>query len=252
MTELIREIITHPISSLLIAGNLVIVESILSVDNAAVLATMAMKLPAHERRKALKYGLFGAYLFRGICLLLASYLVAIWWLKGLGGVYLLYLSWDWWWKKLHRQNETHGISGDGGWLYRTFAARLGTFWATVVSIELMDLAFSIDNVFAAVAFSPNIIIILSGVFIGILAMRFVAQAFVALMERYPFLEACAYTIIGLLGIKLSFSFYEHYSPESTVTRLMESHAADWITSGVTLGIIFVPIIIARLFGKRRK
>lgn len=51
-------------------------------------------------------------------------------------------------------------------------------------VEIMDLAFSLDNVFAAVAFTPNILLICIGVFIGILAMRFVAQRFIKLMEKY--------------------------------------------------------------------
>ena len=70
----------------LIIGNLIIIESLLSVDNAAVLATMVMDLSKDERKKALKYGIFGAYFFRGICLLFASWLIKIWWLKSLGGI----------------------------------------------------------------------------------------------------------------------------------------------------------------------
>ena len=55
-----------------IVFTLIIIESLLSVDNAAVLATMVMDLPKEQRGKALKYGIIGAYVFRGICLLLAS------------------------------------------------------------------------------------------------------------------------------------------------------------------------------------
>src|SRR6476659_3792353 len=77
-----------------IIGMLIIIESLLSVDNAAVLATMVMDLPKEQRNKALKYGIIGAYVFRGLCLLFAAWLVTIWWLKPLGGLYLLYLVWD--------------------------------------------------------------------------------------------------------------------------------------------------------------
>ena len=88
------EAILHGISveqAVLIILNLILIESLLSVDNAAVLATMVMDLPKEQREKALKYGIFDAYIFRGICLVLASWLVKIWWLKALGGVYLIYL-----------------------------------------------------------------------------------------------------------------------------------------------------------------
>lgn len=61
--------------AILIILNLIIIESLLSVDNAAVLATMVMDLPKEQREKALKYGIIGAYVFRGICLVLAAWLV---------------------------------------------------------------------------------------------------------------------------------------------------------------------------------
>ena len=74
--------------------NLILIESLLSVDNAAVLATMVMDLPEHQRPRALKWGIVGAYVFRGLALLFASLLIKIWWLKVLGGFYLLYLCFD--------------------------------------------------------------------------------------------------------------------------------------------------------------
>ena len=90
MYALIQDIIKHPGASLLIIGNLVLIESLLSVDNAAVLATMVMGLSPNDRKRALKYGIFGAYIFRGLCLFFASFLVKVWWLKVVGGLYLLY------------------------------------------------------------------------------------------------------------------------------------------------------------------
>lgn len=62
----------------------------------------------------------------------------------------------------------------------------------------MDMVFSIDNVFAAVALSDKLWVVMTGVFIGILAMRFVAGRFVALMNKYPDLETAAYTVIAIL------------------------------------------------------
>jgi YkoY family integral membrane protein len=248
MNHLLQEIISQPVSTLLIIGNLVLIESLLSVDNAAVLATMVLSLPPQQRKKALKYGIFGAYLFRGISLLLATYLVKIWWLKGVGGLYLVYLLADWLIKKQReRSHEKTPLTKENSKLYQATVGRLGNFWATVISVELMDMAFSLDNVFAAVAFSKNILIILCGVFIGILAMRFVAQGFVRLMEKYPFLESCAYMVIGLLGIKLSLSLYEHFYPDSTLTNILENPFTDHVTSAITLCIFFFPLASSILF-----
>jgi predicted tellurium resistance membrane protein TerC len=124
---------------------------------------------------------------------------------------------------------------------------IGNFWATVCLVELMDMAFSIDNVFAAVAFTPNIILVCTGVFIGILAMRFIAQWFVNLMEKYTFLETSAFIVIAILGMKLTLSFFDHYYPDSTFTEFMNSHTAEAIISLLTVGIFFLPILTSRLF-----
>ena len=251
MNEFIQEIINNPIPSLLIVGNLIIIESLLSVDNAAVLATMVMDLPKQQRNKALKYGIIGAYVFRGLCLLFAAFLIRIWWLKPLGGFYLLYLVWNWWKGKQSVKKTDDFIDKKGNWLYKATVGALGNFWATVALVELMDLAFSIDNVFAAVTFSDNLILIWLGVFIGILAMRYVAQVFVKLMEKFPFLEACAFIVIAILGFKLSFSVYEHFYPEKEVSLFLASHEADWIISGITVGIFILPILYNIMFSKKK-
>ncbi|HEX8462697.1 MAG TPA: DUF475 domain-containing protein, partial [Segetibacter sp.] len=171
--ELWQQIISNPWPSLAIIGNLIIIESLLSVDNAAVLATMVMDLEPKQRNRALRYGIWGAYIFRGLAMLFAAFLIKIWWLKPVGGLYLLYLVWDWWKGKQSAEKEDDFVDKKGNWLYRATVGTFGNFWATVALVELMDMAFSIDNVFAAVAFTPNIILVCAGVFIGILAMRFV-------------------------------------------------------------------------------
>ena len=69
-----------------------ILEIVLSIDNAAVLAAMVKELPKNQQRKALTYGIAGAYLFRGLALVFASILVQLVWLKVVGGLYLIYLA----------------------------------------------------------------------------------------------------------------------------------------------------------------
>ena len=80
------------ITSILIVINIIILELILSIDNAAVLATLVKRLPKAQQNKALTYGIVGAYVFRGLALLFASLLIKITWLKLVGGLYLIYLA----------------------------------------------------------------------------------------------------------------------------------------------------------------
>ncbi len=239
---------------LLIVLNLILIESLLSVDNAAVLATMVMDLPKEQRKRALKYGIIGAYVFRGICLVLAAWLVKIWWLKPLGGLYLLYLFFDYLKTKATPKKADDTLNKEENRIYKYTIGRFGKFWSTVILVEIMDLAFSIDNVFAAVAFTSNIYLIWTGVFIGILAMRFVAQSFVRLMEKYPFLETSAFVVIGVLGIKLLLSLPIHFLPDFAAIKFIEGERFDLFVSIVTVAIFVVPILTSYLFNfpKRNK
>ncbi len=242
-----QDIISHPGASLAIIGNLIIIESLLSVDNAAVLATMVMDLPQQKRDKALKYGIIGAYVFRGLAMIFAGILIKFWFLKPLGGLYLIYLVYDWYKGKQTESEDDDFVDKNNNWIYKVTVGSLGTFWATVALVELMDMAFSIDNIFAAVAFTPNIILVCIGVFIGILAMRFIAQWFVKLMEKYSFLETSAFVVIAVLGVKLTLSILEHFAPKSEFSKFLSSHTADIGISILTVSIFFIPIITSLVF-----
>ena len=239
-------------SALLIVLNLILIESLLSVDNAAVLATMVMDLPESQRPKALKYGILGAYIFRGLCLIFAYWLIKIWWIKPLGGLYLLYITVNYFFTKSTPDENDDTLNKSENIFYKYTLGLLGPFWATVALVELMDLAFSIDNVFAAVAYTKSIVLICLGVFIGILTMRFVAQGFITLMEKYPFLETVAFLVIGILGLKLTSSLYTHYFPQEKLSVFLESHEAEWYISILTVSIFVIPILYSIVSDKLKR
>lgn len=229
-------------ATLLIVFNLFILESLLSVDNAAVLAIMVKSLPPRQKKKALRYGILGAYAFRGLCLFAASWLIKILWLKIIGGAYLLYLVYG----HFTAENDTIEEASDTtqSKIFK-FGKRLGLsqLWATVLLVEIMDLAFSIDNIFAAVALSNNFILVMIGVGIGILAMRFVAGWFVSLIIKYPTLEKSAFIVIFILGMKLIVSGIADYSTPFYVLKLiLSSHIFDMAFSGLMMLIFFTPLI----------
>ncbi len=269
--EMLRQIADKPVPSLLVVVNLILIETLLSVDNAAVLATMVLGLRPEDRRKALRYGIIGAYVFRGLCLLFAALLVQLWWFKPLGGIYLVVLALRHFIGKRRSEEEAHAVPKKGSWLYRKTLGAFGPLWATIILVEGMDLAFSIDNVIAANAYTRNLVLIWTGVFIGILAMRFVAQGFVRLMERYPFLETCAYIVILLLGLKLTASLYTHFNPCAPLALWLDGdleckhsrgevipegyHPTVWgdtVVSAASIGIFLVPVLTSVLFGVPRR
>lgn len=229
--------------------NLIVIESLLSVDNAAVLAAMVQDLPSHQRNKALKYGILGAYVFRGLCLLFATFLIKILWLKIAGGIYLCWLAYKYFSKK-ENENEQDSIEKERNPVFRKLKGILGVFWTTVALVEIMDLTFSIDNIFAAVAFTDKIGLIWVGVFIGILAMRFVAQGFIKLLERYPFLEKTTFIVIAILGFKLILSGACDYIPENPITPILNHHTTDILFSIGVLVMFFLPIFLKSVFTKK--
>ncbi len=240
--EFIEIITSNPLTAITTILGILLLEVVLSFDNAAVLATMVKNLPKQQQEKALRYGILGAYIFRGVALALASRIIEIWWLKPIGGLYLLYMCIAHFLKKSD-ETEAELKETQDRWIYRYTIGLFGVFWSTVIAVEFMDIVFSIDNIFAVVGFTDNLIIICIGVFVGILAMRYVAKYFVVLIERYPFVENCAFIVIGLLGVKLMLAILVHYFPE---TEWIESENFDLAVSGLTLSIFVFPIIFAKL------
>ena len=180
---------------------LILIEGLLSVDNALGIAAMASHLPKHQQKAALRWGLLGAYLFRGIALALVAWLMHNEWVKWFGALYLIYLAAE------HLQLHTaEKRSGD------LSARTVGKgFLATVCSIELMDLSLSLDNVVAAVGMVNgvreipehlHIWVVCTGVFIGIAALRVVAGWCIGLIERFPVLKYTAFLLVGFVGLAL--------------------------------------------------
>lgn len=247
LQQLIQQIIQDPLSAIFLILVVIILEVILSFDNAAVLATMVKELPKDQQPKALKYGIIGAYVFRGLALIAVESILEFWWLKPIGGAYLLYMAIKHFSNKSVQQEiEEEVQETKRSLIYRSTVGVFGVFWSTVLAVEFMDIVFSIDNIFAVVAFSENIVLIIIGVFVGILAMRFVAKYFVVLMERYPSLEKAAFVVIGLLGIKLCLSMVVHYFPQM---KWLESEQFDMFVSALTLVIFAVPLVLAKKKGK---
>lgn len=195
-------VLTDPVSWGLI-GTLVVMEGLLSADNALVLAVMVKHLPHKQRKKALFYGLLGAYFFRFLAIGIGVYLIQIIWVKMLGAAYLAWLAYDHFFHKHKKEGEEVEISKKGI-LMRLF----GPFWGTVISVELMDIAFSVDSILAAFGVSQQVWILFIGGILGVLMMRGVAGVFLRLIMKIPELESAAFILIAVISIKMFLSIYE--------------------------------------------
>ncbi|MDP4126187.1 MAG: TerC family protein [Bacillota bacterium] len=174
--------------------SLVVLEGLLSSDNALVLATLVSNLGTQRERKlALFAGIWGAYFFRFLVIGFGIYLIHFWWIKVLGALYLLWMSAKYFFFSGDEEGETKPGST--------------SFWMTVLQVELMDIAFSIDSISAAFGVSEKVWVLFLGAIIGILAMRGVAQIFVKLLERFSEFETTAYVLIGIIGLKMMASVF---------------------------------------------
>lgn len=174
------------LSSLATMMFLIFLEGVLSLDNALVLAVMVKHLPVPLRRKALTYGLAGAFAFRLLSLLLLTHFMHFTWVKLFGGCYLVFLF----------VNHIVGLK-------EVEAPGIGTaFWPTVIAIELTDICFALDSIFAGVGVTQELWIVFFGGVFGIVAMRFVASGFTTLLDKFPSLEGMAYQLVLVIGMKL--------------------------------------------------
>ena len=174
---------------------LVVLEGLLSADNALVMAVMTLSLPKAAHKKVLSYGLIGGFIFRILATLLAVYLIRIVLVKLLGGLYLLYLTYA-------HFGQKGGAEGRRSPPPAKPLLGLPPFWATVVRIEAVNLAFSIDSILVAVAMSPKTWVVVTGGILGIVAMRLVVGQLLSLIQKYPALVDGAFVIIAWVGLKL--------------------------------------------------
>src|SRR5215470_14837149 len=201
-------------------GLLVILEGLLSADNALVLAMMIIGLPRRDQKKALRYGLVGAFAFRIAATLLATYLIRIGWVKLLGGLYLIYLTYSHFFRSGGAEERTRPQPAQP-WL------GLSALWATVVKVELVNIAFSVDSILVAVAMSKKTWVVLAGGLIGIIAIRVVIGQLLSLVRRYPAIVDGAFIIIAWVGVKL---LIEYLHAEGWIHFVVDK----WISFGLII------------------
>lgn len=224
---------------------LVALEGLLAADNALVLAIMVRHLPEKQRKKALFYGLAGAFVLRFGSLFIISFLVDVWQVQALGALYLLFMSF----KNLYdrfKPKKPDDEEEEKRKLKETeiHEASPKEFWWTVVKVEFADLAFAVDSILAAVALAvalppsglgsigsldtAQFIVVFAGGMIGLIIMRFAANIFVGLLHKRPGLEIAAFVIVGWVGVKLAIMVLAHDAigiiphefPHSTLWKLI--------------------------------
>jgi len=218
-------------ADLLTVALLVVLEGLLSADNAMVLAVLVLGLPRHQQAKALRYGILGAFFFRIVAIVFAVHLIQLSFVKLLGGLYLLWLPYH---------HFFH--SGDAVQRRAPATARpwlgMSAFWATVVKVELTDIVFAVDSILVAVAMSPKLWVIITGGILGIIAMRLVIGQLLVIVRRYPALVDGAFIIIAWVAVKLLVEYLHDLD-------LIEFVIPKWLSLGLIVVIFAVAFVYAR-------
>jgi YkoY family integral membrane protein len=213
---------------------LVLLEGLLSADNAMVLAVLVLGLPRHNQQKALRYGILGAFVFRGTATLLAAHMIQLTFVKLIGAAYLLWLPYQHFFRQ-GGADERRAIAPATPWLGLT------AFWATVVRVELTDIVFAIDSILVAVAMSPKIWVVLTGGILGIVAMRMVIGQLLVIVRRYPPLVDGAFVIIAWVGVKLLVEYLHS-------ARYIGFEVPKWLSLGLIVIIFAIAFVYARRQG----
>ncbi|WAA11285.1 TerC family protein [Fervidibacillus albus] len=229
-------------------------EGILAADNAVVMAVMVKHLPVHQQKKALFYGLLGAFIFRFATLFMISFLVNVWYVQAIGAAYLLYIAIH------HILKRNAQLNGQPNKRNKMTGS---SFWMTVLKVEVADIAFAVDSMLAAVALAVTLpevgqfsiggldggqfIVMFLGGFIGLVIIRFAATWFVKLLNDYPSLETAAFLIVGWVGVKLAIYTLSH--PKISI---LNEHFPESVPWKVTFWIVLLGIAFGGYWLSKRE
>jgi YkoY family integral membrane protein len=186
---------------------LILIEGLLSVDNALAIAAMASHLEPEQRKTAMTIGYAGAYGFRIVALLTAGFIMGNHWLMLGGSLYLVWLM------CAHFAEQAEAAPEEGV----VVNVSHHSFASTIAMIAFLDLSLSFDNVVAAVAFARDSkVLVYVGVTLGIITLRLVAGYCIKLLERQPWLEHTAFLLVGFVGLLLGLELYWDHSVKQVV------------------------------------
>ncbi|MGL5796484.1 MAG: TerC family protein [Waterburya sp.] len=190
---------------------LVVLEAVLSADNAIALAAIAKSVKDPKlQRQALNIGLVCAYILRIMLILAATWVVKYWQFELLGAIYLLWLVVNYF-LNTEAESETHD----------KHTLNFKSLWQVIPTIAITDLAFSLDSVTSAIAVTEDTWLIIVGGTIGVIILRFLAGLFIRWLQEYTYLEDAGFITVGFVGLRLLLKVW-----------LPDAMIPEWVTIAV--------------------
>ena len=203
-------------------GSIILANIVLSGDNAVVIAMAARKLPDSQRQKAIFWGSAAAIVMRILLTLVAIQLLALPYLKIIGGILLIYIG-------VQLLAEGGGDEEDDGKNVKDGMA------AAIRTILIADLVMSLDNVIAvAAAAKGNTALLIIGLAVSIPLIIFGSTLLMKVMDRFPIIITFGAALLGFLAGEM---FVTDPSTAAFFEKLEGSH-----TWAPVLGAVIVVVI----------
>jgi len=172
--------------------SIIIINLVLSSDNAAVISLAIKNIPEEQRQPAAMIGICGAVILRILITSLATLLVNIPYLNAIGGLLLLFITWN-----LLKQTDSEDQ-----------IKTPNHYWTAVGSIVIADLSMAFDNVMGvAGAAHGSIVLVIFGLAFSIPILIWGSNRLASLMNRYPIIIYIGAAV--LTHTALSMFFHDH-------------------------------------------
>lgn len=181
-------------------AQVILIDVILSGDNAIVIGMAVAGLPAAQRNKIIVYGILAATILRILFASVAVQLLQIIGLTLAGGILLLWVAWKMW-RELRAQAKAAREGGNGEDKAEKPAPK--TQREAVIQIIIADLSMSIDNVLAVAGAAREHPYILGfGLVLSIALMAVASKAIARLLDRFHWIAYVGLVIIAYVALKM--------------------------------------------------
>jgi YjbE family integral membrane protein len=175
----------------LAVGQIILIDIVLSGDNAVVIALACRNLAVDQRKKGIFWGVAGAVSLRVVLTTCAALVMNLPWLKVVGGLLLLWIA-----VKLMLPEDEEGEDIEA-------SAHL---WGAVKTIVVADFVMSLDNVIAvAGAAHGSLVLLLFGLAVSIPLIVWSSQLILRWMERYPVIVLFGAALLGYVSGQMIFT-----------------------------------------------
>lgn len=187
---------TFGVSNLLVLLILIVLEAVLSADNAIALAALVQGIEDEKlQRQALNLGLVAAFALRIILIFTATWVIRYWQFELAGAAYLLWLAFKYFTSKEDAEHHHHGPA-------------FTNIWQAIPLLAFTDLAFSLDSVTTAIAVSEDRWLVITGGMVGVITLRFMAELFIRWLQEFTYLQDAGYITVTFVGLRLLLKVFD--------------------------------------------